>query len=58
MTWFIFYVLQQNALLVLLGGNDPSGINAESDQPNVKPPVSVPASTDNQDLLDLLGGMF
>ncbi|XP_034248524.1 AP-1 complex subunit gamma-1 isoform X4 [Thrips palmi] len=46
-----------NALLVLLGGNDPSGISTDSEQPNVKPPVSVPASTDNQDLLDLLGGL-
>ncbi|XP_023710835.1 AP-1 complex subunit gamma-1 isoform X3 [Cryptotermes secundus] len=41
-----------NALLVLLGGAD----NAESDITR-QTETSKPASTDNQDLLDLLGGL-
>lgn len=44
-----------NALLVLLGGSDVSGIDAESEHTNSKPQASIPSSTDNQDLLDLLG---
>ncbi|KAJ1521986.1 hypothetical protein ONE63_002310 [Megalurothrips usitatus] len=43
-----------NALLVLLGGSE-GVIDTEADQANAKPPASIPSSTDNQDLMDLLG---
>ena len=46
---------KQNALLVLLGGSDVSGIDTETEQINATPQASVLPSTDNQDLLDLLG---
>ncbi|XP_026288019.1 AP-1 complex subunit gamma-1 isoform X3 [Frankliniella occidentalis] len=44
-----------NALLVLLGGSEPSIVDTETEQQTAKPPAGVPATTDNQDLLDLLG---
>ncbi|KAJ1521985.1 hypothetical protein ONE63_002310 [Megalurothrips usitatus] len=45
-----------NALLVLLGGSE-GVIDTEADQANAKPPASIPSSTDNQDLMDLLGNL-